>query len=197
MTVRGVFLLIRLTRRRGRRAADYMRDRCRGQVLRDSRVSADRHAEDHMDRAFTRSRFAGGSGFSDDFASAVAAVGGTVERLHQGAGFAVVSGLSTAGARSWLPTSALRRWTPTPWSHAIRQCRRRSRRHRPSAARAVRTLRVRSIRRTRSCFPGSEYAAIRANVAWANGKLGDPGVTVAIIDSGIDYDDPDASGLMI
>lgn len=155
MTVRGVFLLIRLTRRRGRRAADYMRDRCRGQVLRDSRVSADRHAEDHMDRAFTRSRFAGGSGFSDDFASAVAAVGGTVERLHQGAGFAVVSGLSTAGARSWLPTSALRRWTPTPWSHAIRQCRRRSRRHRPSAARAVRTLRVRSIRRTRSCFPSS------------------------------------------
>jgi subtilisin family serine protease len=56
---------------------------------------------------------------------------------------------------------------------------------------------VRSIRRTRSCFPGSEHAAIRANVAWANGKLGDPGVTVAIIDSGIDYDDPDASGLVI
>ena len=32
---------------------------------------------------------------------------------------------------------------------------------------------------------------IKANTAWAAGKLGDPGVTVAIIDTGIDYDNRD------
>jgi subtilisin family serine protease len=38
--------------------------------------------------------------------------------------------------------------------------------------------------------------AIHADAAWAKGKLGDPTVTVAILDSGIDYDDPDLNGLV-
>jgi lantibiotic leader peptide-processing serine protease len=37
---------------------------------------------------------------------------------------------------------------------------------------------------------------IRANAAWAAGKLGDPGVTVAILDSGIDYSVLDLNGLV-
>jgi subtilisin family serine protease len=38
--------------------------------------------------------------------------------------------------------------------------------------------------------------AIGANKAWAAGKLGDPGVKVAILDTGIDYDAPDLNGLV-
>jgi subtilisin family serine protease len=38
--------------------------------------------------------------------------------------------------------------------------------------------------------------AISADVAWAAGNLGDPGVTVAILDTGIDYDAPDLNGLV-
>src|SRR6185312_3035407 len=38
--------------------------------------------------------------------------------------------------------------------------------------------------------------AIHADRAWAAGKIGDAGVTVAIIDSGIDYDANDLNGLV-
>jgi subtilisin family serine protease len=38
--------------------------------------------------------------------------------------------------------------------------------------------------------------AVGADVAWAAGRLGSPGVTVAIIDTGIDYLYPDLSGLV-
>src|SRR5262249_43344825 len=38
--------------------------------------------------------------------------------------------------------------------------------------------------------------AIHADAAWSAGKLGDPGVTVAILDSGIDYDGFDLNGLV-
>jgi subtilisin family serine protease len=37
---------------------------------------------------------------------------------------------------------------------------------------------------------------INADDAWAAGKLGSPGVTVAILDSGLDYDAPDLNGLV-
>lgn len=37
---------------------------------------------------------------------------------------------------------------------------------------------------------------IKANEAWAAGKLGSPSVTVAILDTGIDYDAPDLNGLV-
>jgi subtilisin family serine protease len=37
---------------------------------------------------------------------------------------------------------------------------------------------------------------IGAPAAWSAGKLGDPGVTVAIVDTGIDYDNPDLDGLV-
>ena len=36
--------------------------------------------------------------------------------------------------------------------------------------------------------------AVGADVAWANGRLGSPAVTVAILDSGIDYLNPDLAG---
>jgi subtilisin family serine protease len=38
--------------------------------------------------------------------------------------------------------------------------------------------------------------AIRADSAWAHGKLGSDAVTIAILDTGIDYDNPDLNGLV-
>src|SRR5689334_19821153 len=38
------------------------------------------------------------NGFANDFASTVASLGGTLETIHQDAGFAVVSGLTDAAA---------------------------------------------------------------------------------------------------
>jgi subtilisin family serine protease len=38
--------------------------------------------------------------------------------------------------------------------------------------------------------------AIQADAAWSAGRLGSPGVTLAILDSGIDYTYPDISGLV-
>jgi subtilisin family serine protease len=41
-----------------------------------------------------------------------------------------------------------------------------------------------------------DMGLIGANTAWSAGKLGSPGVTVAILDTGIDYDAPDLRGLV-
>jgi subtilisin family serine protease len=51
---------------------------------------------------------------------------------------------------------------------------------------------------TTAYFYGRQWnmRAIGADVAWAEGRLGSPGVTVAILDSGIDYGYPDLFGLV-
>jgi lantibiotic leader peptide-processing serine protease len=135
-----------------------------------------------------------GNGFSTDFESAVSALGGTVETLHQGAGFALVSGLSADAATRLSSTSGV----AEVQADAIVTL------AKPLAAAAAELPAVPDPSASSVSNPaaGLRFAfqwnmrAIGAPTAWAAGALGDPGVTVAILDSGIDYDAPDLNGLV-
>jgi lantibiotic leader peptide-processing serine protease len=135
-----------------------------------------------------------GNGFRSDFAASVAALGGTVETAHQGAGVAVVTGLTAAGAAQLAVTSGIAEVDAddvvalrSPVAPA-----------RPDVA-SVSNPSASSVLNPASSLLFSwqwNMRAIKANTAWAAGKVGDPGVTVAILDSGIDYDAPDLNGLV-
>ncbi|HEY9225213.1 MAG TPA: S8 family serine peptidase [Gemmatimonadaceae bacterium] len=135
-----------------------------------------------------------GNWFGDDFAAAVAALGGTVQATHQGAGLAIVSGLSADAAAQLAGTSRVAEVQADDIvaldnpvasvqadASAVSDPGASSVLNPAGAARYVWQWNMR---------------AIGANTAWAAGQLGDPGVTVAIIDSGIDYDAPDLNGLV-
>jgi subtilisin family serine protease len=135
-----------------------------------------------------------GNGFSSSFASTVSALGGTIKTFHQGAGFAVVSGLSADAAASLSSTSGVAQVQAdeivaleNPLAIAEAEA--------PAATDP-------SASSVTNPETGLRYSwqwnmrAIGAPTAWAAGALGDPGVTVAILDSGIDYDAPDLNGLV-
>jgi hypothetical protein len=131
------------------------------------------------------------SGFKSDFSARVAALGGTVEQLHKGAGIAVVSNLSAAAASALgrfaevtdveadadialdAPVAAKRSSIADPSANSVAN---------PAAA----------------ILYGWQWnmRLINANAAWAAGKLGSAAVTVAILDTGIDYDSFDLNGLV-
>lgn len=135
-----------------------------------------------------------GSGFSADFASAVAALGGVVESVHQGAGVAVVRGLTAAAAAQLAASTGI----ADVEADAVVTL------HAPIAAVQADASAISNpgARSTLNPTLASRYSwqwnmrAIHADAAWAAGKLGDPGVTVAIMDTGIDYDAPDLAGLV-
>jgi subtilisin family serine protease len=131
------------------------------------------------------------SGFKADFAARVAALGGTVEQLHSGAGFAVVSNLSAAAASkvgAFAEVSDLQSDADVALDAPV----------------AANTSNVANVAINSVTNPASailygwqwNMQLINANAAWAAGKLGDAGVTVAIIDTGIDYDALDLNGLV-
>jgi len=131
------------------------------------------------------------SGFAADFAARVAALGGTVEQLHQGAGIAVVSNLSPSAISqvSALPgVSDLQADTDVTLDSPL--------------AASQPTVGNDSTSSVSNPAGAARYVwqwnmrLINANAAWAAGKLGDPAVTVAILDTGIDYDAPDLNGLV-
>lgn len=126
-------------------------------------------------------------GVPGDFAASVEAMGGTVEYSHA-VGFAVVSGLTgeqadQIGSRSDVSQIEADESfalgdpgpvTPEPASIASPND--------PASA---------------EFFPRQwNMRAIGADQAWAAGKLGDAGVTIAILDTGIDYEHPDLIGLV-
>ncbi|HEX7979423.1 MAG TPA: S8 family serine peptidase [Gemmatimonadaceae bacterium] len=134
---------------------------------------------------------ANGSGFKADFAARVAALGGTVEQLHNGAGIAVVSNVSASAASKigkFAEVSDLQ-------ADAVFTL------DAPLAAKQSEIESV-SINSVSNPTAGLRYIwqwdmpLIKANVAWAAGKLGDAGVTVAILDTGLDYDSFDLNGLV-
>jgi len=135
-----------------------------------------------------------GNGFSKSFATTVAALGGTVETLHQGAGLAVVSGLSADAAGRLASTSGIAEVQPDEIVTLAE----------PLAAVEAEAPALPNPGASSVARPDSarrfvwqwNMRAISAPAAWAKGALGDPGVTVAILDTGIDYDAPDLNGLV-
>jgi subtilisin family serine protease len=135
-----------------------------------------------------------GNGFNADFAARVAALGGTVSSVHAGAGLAVVSGLSATAAAQLTGGSDV----------SDVQADAEFTLDAPVAAVQADMSGVADPVATSQSNPASailaswqwNMRAIKANVAWAAGKLGSSGVTVAILDSGIDYDALDLNGLV-
>ena len=127
----------------------------------------------------------------DGFAGAVSALGGTVSSVHAAAGIAVVSGLSSAtaaqlarvsGVAEVRPDVEIALDTPVPAAESgLDAPGIESQANPATAARYVWQWNMR---------------AIKANQGWAAGKLGSSDVTVAILDTGIDYDAPDLNGLV-
>ena len=126
------------------------------------------------------------------FRDAVARLGGTVTFLHEGAGFAAVSGL-TASAATELSTVAgvaeLARDTQISLDS----------RKRVAAADALNVgdPTITSVTNPAGAFAFSwqwNMHLIGADTAWKHGHLGSSAVTVAILDTGIDYDNLDLNG---
>jgi hypothetical protein len=131
-----------------------------------------------------------GSGVPAGFAAQVAALGGTVTYAHGGVGFAIVSGLGDAAASqvgAMGGVSAVQADEVFQLGSAA------------AAAEADLDLAAQSqADPTTAARYGFQWnmRLINADDAWAAGKLGSPGVTVAILDSGLDYDAPDLNGLV-
>jgi hypothetical protein len=131
------------------------------------------------------------NGFGSDFADIVASLGGSIEAVHNQTGFAVVSGLSAAGASQLGKLAGADVEPDVNISLGINGI--------PQAEADASNVIAQSVLNPTTAALYSwqwNMRSIKANVAWANGKLGDAGVTVAIIDSGLDYDDPDLNGLV-
>src|SRR5262245_33668133 len=137
---------------------------------------------------------ANGNGFSADFDRTVSSLGGTVETLHQGAGIAVVTGLSGLGAAQLSRISGI---AEVQADEIVTLAQ-------PIAAANADAPAISDPSASSVANPASglrfvwqwNMRAISAPDAWAAGGLGDAGVTVAILDTGIDYDAPDLNGLV-
>ena len=129
-----------------------------------------------------------------DFQAQVEAAGGTVTFTHDETGFAIVGGLDAAGAAGIGALSSVAQVE----ADAVFSI------DAPQAAVEVEASEVAGGAVQSVANPASaiRYAwqwnmrLIHANAAWAAGKLGSPDVTVAILDSGLDYNIPDLNGLV-
>jgi subtilisin family serine protease len=134
----------------------------------------------------------------DDFQAQVEAAGGTLTFTHDATGFAVVGGLDAAGAASIGALSSVAQVeadaafsTDAPQAAIEAEV--------GEAAGEVAADAVQSVTNPATALLYSwqwNMRLIHANAAWAAGKLGSPGVTVAILDTGVDYDSPDLNGLV-
>jgi subtilisin family serine protease len=131
-----------------------------------------------------------GNGIPAGFAAEVAARGGTVTYAHAGVGFATVSGLGDAAASQVgglggvsvvQADEVFQLESPVAAAEAGFDLAAQSQADPATAARYAFQWNMRLI---------------NADDAWAAGKLGSPDVTVAILDSGLDYDAPDLNGLV-
>ncbi len=132
-----------------------------------------------------------GNGVPADFAARVAGLGGTVTYSHAGAGFASVSGLGAAGAATLAAGNDVADVEPDAVFTLDDQVN-------PMVADAGDvTIASQTDPTTASRYNWQwNMRDIHANTAWAAGKLGKSDVTVAILDTGIDYDAPDLNGLV-
>ena len=126
-----------------------------------------------------------------DFRSQVAALGGRVDFVAEGVGFAGVSGLSATAVATLMrsPGIAAVYDDITVQVDAVR---------RGSAVAADVSAMSPANPAAALFFPSLQWnmVAVNAPAAWAAGNLGSPNVTAAILDSGIDYDNFDMNGLV-
>jgi subtilisin family serine protease len=128
------------------------------------------------------------------FAQAVANLGGKITSSHDGAGLATVSGLTAASAATLAastgvsevqPDAAVTLEQPIPTIQA------------DAAALAAPGVDSQAAPATALLASWQwNMRLIQADKAWAAGKLGSPSVTVAILDTGLDYDNRDLTGLV-
>ncbi len=135
-----------------------------------------------------------GSAVPADFEAQVQALGGTVAYAHAGVGFAMVDGLGEAGI------SQLRGMSGVADVQADNEFTLKLPR---AAAQAETGAEIADMAMSQANpATAARYVwqwnmrAIGAQKAWAAGKLGSPNVTVAILDTGLDYDAPDLNGLV-
>src|SRR4051812_21947658 len=134
-----------------------------------------------------------GKGFAKEFAAKVISLGGSVVTSHDGAGFAVVSGLSEAAAAQLAASG---------FGDVEKDFQVSLESPRPEIQSDASDLGNPSINSQDNPALAGRFPyqwnmrAINAPAAWAAGKLGSPNVTVAILDTGIDYDLPDMTGLV-
>lgn len=135
-----------------------------------------------------------GAAIPAGFAEQVESLGGTVAYAHAGAGFAMVEGLSEEGAAQIrgisgvadvAPDAGFSLGTPRAAAHA-------------DMGAEISDAIMSQANPTTAVLYGWQWnmRSIGAHKAWAAGKLGSPNVTVAILDTGIDYDAPDLRGLV-
>jgi len=131
-----------------------------------------------------------GNGVPDDFASDVAALGGSVVFSHD-VGIAVVAGLPEEAAAA---IAADKRVADIQRDEVFMLD--------PITSGDVMSVGDAIVNSPSDPTTASRYSwqwnmrAIQADAAWAAGRLGSPGVTVAILDTGIDYTYPDLDGLV-
>ncbi len=125
-----------------------------------------------------------------DFGARVAALRGTVTYSHGGAGLAAVSGLDAAGAATLAAAPDVSEVQPDVQVALDDQAA-------PAAAAADVTI-ASQADPTKAWGYAKQWdmRAILAPTAWAAGRLGSAGVTVAILDTGLDYDAFDLAGLV-
>jgi subtilisin family serine protease len=124
-----------------------------------------------------------------DFAGSLARLGGEVTFSHEATGIAIIQGLSDAAALKVarmpnvqqvaadvsIPIGAMYDEAAVAFDDAV-----------PASP---------SDPTTAAAYPRQwDMRAIEADKAWAAGRLGSPGVTIAILDTGIDYLYPDLVG---
>lgn len=127
-----------------------------------------------------------------NFAALVTALGGRVVSYHAASGFAVLSDLSDAAAAELASSGVGEVQADSEVSIDL-----------PSAAAETDVAEV-STELNSQANPATAFRyswqwnmrLINAQAAWAAGKLGSGGVTVAILDTGIDYTAPDLAGLV-
>lgn len=133
------------------------------------------------------------SSFPSNLAAQVARLGGAVERVHDGAGIAVVTGISDASAAK---LSAIRGVSDVQPDMIVSLD--SSAVARSNLAAAPQDAITSGSNPAAAHFVGLQWYSylIGADKAWKAGKLGSGHVTVAIIDTGIDYDAYDLNGLV-
>jgi lantibiotic leader peptide-processing serine protease len=120
------------------------------------------------------------------FQSRIAALGGTVVFAHDRTGIAVIEGLDLATAASLVPSGIAKEVVPDVLIPLDL----------PTDLEAVQAEVASPSDPTQAFrYPRQwHHMAIKANIAWAAGRLGSPSVRVAILDTGLDYNYPDLVG---